>query len=166
MYRLKGKTGMKKLLYIGGGSVLLLLALVCGAFFASPLIASAHSVATTPTTTTAKHVAHKDIDHPLRVFVRGHRDLIVDQIAPQLHLSSSQLTQKLQSGESFVKIAKGQDVSVASLKTILVKSVDTVVAQELKAGKIDQKRAVLLDTRVKEHPLVVAHVIHHYYHKK
>lgn len=154
---------MKKLLYISGGSILLLLALVCGAFFASPLIASAHSVATTPT---AKHVAHKDIDHPLRVFVRGHRDLIVDQIAPQLHLSSSQLTQKLQSGESFVKIAKGQGVSVASLKTILVKSVDTVVAQELKAGKIDQKRATLLDTRVKEHPLVAAHVIHHYYHKK
>src|SRR5450432_2102426 len=135
MYRLKGKTVMKKLLYIGGGSVLLLLALVCGAFFASPLIASAHSVATTPTTTTAKHVVHKNIDHPLRVFVRGHRDLIMDQIASQLHLSSSQLTQKLQSGESFVKIAKGQGVSVASLKTILVKSVDTVVAQELKAGK-------------------------------
>ena len=158
---------MKKLLYIGGGSILLLLALVCGAFFASPLIASAHSVATTPTTTPAKHVTHKkDIDHPLRVFVRGQHDLIVDQIAPQLHLSSSQLTQKLQSGESFAKIAKGQGVSAASLKTILVKSVDTVVAQELKAGKIDQKQATLLETRVKEHPLVVAHVIHHYYHKK
>jgi hypothetical protein len=171
MYSPKGKTVMKKLLYIGGGSILLLLALLCGAFFASPLIASAQSVSTTPTTstpttTTAKHVAHKDIDHPLRVFVRGHHELILDQIAPQLHLSSSQLTQKLQSGESFVKIAKGQGVSVASLKTILVKSVDTVVAQELKAGKITQKHATLLDARVKAHPLVVAHVIHHYYHKK
>lgn len=159
---------MKKLLYIGGGSILLLLVLLCSAFLASPLMASAHSVSTTPTptTTTAKHVAHKDIDHPLRVFVRGHRDLILDQIAPQLHLSHSQLTQKLQSGESFVKIAKGQNVSVASLKTILVKSVDTVVAQELKAGKITQKHATLLETHVKAHPMVVAHVIHHYYHKK
>ena len=159
---------MKKLLYIGGGSILLLLALLYGAFLASPLMASAQSVSTTPTPAAipAKHVAHKDIDHPLRVFVRGHRDLLVDQIALQLHLSSSQLTQKLQSGESFVKIAKGQNVSAASLKTILVKSVDTVVAQELKAGKIDQKHATLLDTRVKTHPLVVAHVIHHYYHKK
>jgi hypothetical protein len=159
---------MKKLLYIGGGSILLLLALLCSAFLAGPLTASAQSVSTTPTptTTTAKHVAHKDIDHPLRVFVRGHRDLILDQIAPQLHLSSSQLTQKLQSGESFVKIAKGQGVSAASLKTILVKSVDTVVAQELKAGKIDQKHATLLEVHVKAHPMVVAHVIYHYYHKK
>lgn len=159
---------MKKLFYIGGGSILLLLALLCSAFLASPLMASAQSVSTTPTptTTTAKHVAHKDIDHPLKVFVRGHRDLILDQIAPQLHLSNSQLTQKLQSGESFVKIAKGQGVSVVSLKTILVKSVDTVVAQELKAGKITQKHATLLDARIKVHPLVVGHVIHHYYHKK
>lgn len=160
---------MKKLLYIGGGSVLLLLALVCGVFFASPASASAQSVATTPTATPAtpaKHGAKKDIDHPLRVFVRNHRDLVVDQIAPQLHLTGAQLTQKLQSGENFAKIAKDQGVSATSLKAILVKSVDTVVAQELKAGKIDQKHATLLTNRVKEHPAVAARVIHHYYHKK
>lgn len=166
MSPLKGKTDMKKLLYISGGSVLLLLALVCGVFFASPASASAQSVATTPTAAPAKHSAKKDIDHPLRVFVRNHRDLVVDQIAPQLHLTGAQLTQKLQSGENFAKIAKDQKVSATSLKAILVKSVDTVVAQELKAGKIDQKHATLLTNRVKEHPVVVARVIHHYYHKK
>ncbi len=153
---------MKKLLYIGGGSILLLLALLGGAFFASPLIASAHSVATTPTTTVTKH-KHAN---PLRVFVRNNSVQIVDQIAPQLHLSSSQLTQKLQSGEGLAKIAKGQGVSAASLKTILIKSADTVVAQELKAGKIDQKQATLLTTRVKVHPFVVARVLHHHYYKK
>lgn len=163
---------MKKLLYISGGSVLLLLALVCGVFFASPASASAQSVATTPTATPAtpatpaKHSAKKDIDHSLRAFVRNHRDLVVAQIAPQLHLTGAQLTQKLQSGENFAKIAKDQKVSATSLKAILVKSVDTVVAQELKAGKIDQKHATLLTNRVKEHPAVVARVIHHYYHKK
>ena len=155
---------MKKFLYIGGGSILLLLALIVGAFFASPLLASAHRVTTTPTT--SKHVAHKDIDHPLRVFVRNHSDQIVDQIAPRLHLTDAQLTQKLKSDEGLVKIAKGQDVSAASLKTILVKSTDTVIAQALKAGKIDQKHATLLDTRVKAHPFVVARVLHHHYHKK
>ena len=155
---------MKKLLYIGGGSLLLLLALICGAFFASPLIASAHSVATKPTTT--KQVAHKHASHPLKAFVRNYSDQVIDQVAPQLHLSSSQLTQKLQSGEGLVKIAKAQNVSAASLKTILVKSVDTVVTQELKAGKIGQKHATLLATRVKQHPFVVAHVLHHHYHKK
>jgi hypothetical protein len=155
---------MKKLLYIGGGSMLLLLALICGAFFASPLIASANSATTTPTTTVTKP-AHKHVAHPLKAFVRKYSDQIVDQIAPQLHLSSSQLTLKLKS-EGLVKIAKGQNVSAASLKTILVKSTDTVVAQELKAGKINQKSATLLDARVKEHPFVVARVLHRYYHKK
>lgn len=154
---------MKKLFYIGGGSVLLLIALLCGAFFASPLIASAHS---TSTTSTPVQATDKHADHPLREFTRNHSDQIVDQIAPQLHLSSAQLTQKLQSGERLVKIAKEQGVSLTSLKSIIINSVDNVVAQALSAKTIDQQHADVIKNLVQQHPFVVAHVLHRHYSSK
>ena len=156
---------MKKLLYIGGGSLLLLLSLLFGSLFAGPLLASAHS--STPTTTTTTHPtthkqAHdkKDRDPILRVFVRNHKGEIIAQIAPQLHLTSAQLTEKLQRGERLDAIAKEQGISTASLKTILISSTDTVITQALQAGKIDQKHAADLMTRVHNHPFVVARVLH------
>lgn len=159
---------VKKFFFIGGGSILLLLAMLCGAFFASPLTASAHSVATpTTTTTTAKtHIGKAKEEHPLRAFTRNHSDEIVDQIAPQLHLTSTQLTQKLHSGERLVKIAHDQKVSTANLKKIIVTSIDTVVGKELSAGKITQAHANLLKTLVQKHPLVVGGALHHHYTKK
>jgi hypothetical protein len=160
---------VKKFFFIGGGSLLLLLAMLCGAFFASPLIASAHSVAT-PTTTmthTAKtHSGKTKEEHPLRAFTKHYSDQVVDQIAPQLHLTSAQLTQKLRSGERLVKIANDQKVSTANLKKIIVTSINTVVGKELSAGKITQAHANLLKTLVQKHPLVVGGALHHHYTKK
>ncbi len=158
---------MKKFFFIGGGSLLLLLAMFCGAFFASPLIASAHSVATPTTTTTVKaHSGKTKEEHPLRAFTKHYSDEIVDQIAPQLHLTSAQLTQKLRSGERLVKIANDQKVSTANLKKIIVTSIDTVVSKELSAGKITQAHANLLKSLVQKHPLVVGGALHHHYTKK
>ncbi|HEV2654687.1 MAG TPA: hypothetical protein VGT82_07000 [Ktedonobacteraceae bacterium] len=160
---------MKKFFFIGGGSLLLLLAMLCGMFFASPLMASAHSVATPATTTTHTAKTHNGKakeEHPLRAFTRNHSDEIVDQIAPQLHLTSAQLTQKLRSGERLDKIAKDQKVSTANLKKIIVTSIDTVVSKELSAGKIDQAHATLLKTLVQKHPLAVGGALHHHYMKK
>ncbi len=160
---------MKKFFFIGGGSLLLLLAMLCGAFFASPLIASAHSVATPTTTTTSTlktHSGKTKAEHPLRAFTRNHSDEIVDQIAPQLHLTSAQLTQKLRSGERLVKIANDQKVSTANLKKIIVTSIDTVVGKEFSAGKITQAHANLLKALVQKHPLVVGGALHHHYTKK
>ena len=157
---------VKKFFFIGGGSVLLLLAMLCGALFASPLTASAHSVAT-PTSTTAKtHKGKTKEEHPLRVFTKNHSDEIVEQIAPQLHLTSAQLKQKLSSGERLVKIANGQKISTANLKKIIVSSVDTVVGKELSVGKIDQAHANVLKTLVQKHPLVVGGALHHHYTAK
>ena len=160
---------MKKLLYVGGGSLLLLIALLCGAVFASPLMASAHGVSTTPTTTTTtkttkdKHPERR----PLRVFVRVRSDEFVDRIAPQMHLTAAQLTAKLQSGERLVDIAKDNGVSRASLKTILINATDASIALALHNGKINQQQATVLTNLVKDHPFVVAHVLHrHFYHKK
>lgn len=158
---------MKKLLYIGGGSLLLLLTLAFGALFAGPLVASAHT-ASTPTTPTTTQTTKTDrpAERPLREFVNKYSEEVINQIAPQLHLSADQLKQKLQSGERLVKIAKEQGISRDSLKTILVTSTDKVIGQELDAKKIDQKQADQLKDLVHNHPFVVAHVLHRHYYKK
>ena len=158
---------MKKLLYVGGGSLLLLLALICGAVFASPLLASAHGTSTNPTTTTKSTTKDKHPERaPLREFTRNHADELVDRIAPQIHLTAAQLTEKLKDGQHLVDIAKDNGVSREALKDILVKTTDASVALALKNGKIDQTRATLLDNLVKAHPFVVAHVLHHHYSTK
>ena len=161
---------MKKLLVIGGSSLLLLVAILCGAFFAGPMLASAHgttATATKPKTTTKKTTpAEKHEEHPLRVFVRNHKDEIVEQIAPQLHLTAEQLKDKLQHGQRLVDIAKDQKISRASLKTIIEKSVNTVIDRQVDAHKLDQKQAALLKTLIEKHPFVPAHVLHRQYTTK
>ena len=161
---------MKKLLYVGGGSLLLLIALLCGAAFASPLMASAHGVSTTPTTTTAKTTTTTKDKHPerrpLRVFVRARSDEFVDRIAPQLHLTAAQLTAKLQSGERLVDIAKDQGISREALSDILVKSTEASIDLAVHNGKINQQQATALTDLVKDHPFVVAHVLHHHFYDK
>jgi hypothetical protein len=165
---------MKKLLYVGGSSVLLVIALICGALFAAPLLASAHSTSTTPTTvkttTTALTTTITKDKHPerapLREFVRNHSDELVDRIAPQLHLTASQVTDKLKSGERLVAIAKAQGISKESLSTILIQTTDASIAQALSNGKIDQTHATLLNQLVQAHPFVVSHVLHRHYTNK
>ena len=97
---------------------------------------------------------------------RGLDREIVEQIAPQLHLTADQLKDKLQHGQRLVDIAKDQKISRASLKTIIEKSVNTVIDQQVHAGKIDQKRAALLKTLVEKHPFVTARVLHRQYSSK
>ncbi len=163
----KGKKGtiMKKLLYVGGGSLLLLLALICGAVFASPLLASAHGTSTNPTTKTATKDKHPE-RAPLREFTRNHADELVDRIAPQIHLTAAQLTEKLKDGQHLVDIAKDKGVSREALKDILVKTTEASIDLAQKNGKIDQARATLLTKLLHDHPFVVAHVLHHHYSTK
>ena len=160
---------MKKLLYVGGSSLLLLIALLCGAAFASPLMASAHGTSTTPSTTTQttttkdKHPERR----PLREFVRNRADEFVDRIAPQLHLTPAQLTAKLKSGERLVDIAKDQGISKETLSDIIIKATEASIDLAVHNGKINQQQAKVLTDLVKDHPFTVAHVLHrHFYDKK
>ncbi len=158
---------MKKLLYVGGGSLLLLIALLCGAAFASPLMASAHGTATKPTTTTTATKKDKHPERrPLREFVRNHSDELVDRIAPQLHMTASELTEKLKSGQHLVDIAKDKGISREALKDILVKSTEASIDLAQHNGKINQTQAKVLTDLVKDHPFVVAHVLHHHFYSK
>jgi len=161
---------MKKLLYVGGGSLLLLIALLCGAVFASPLMASAHGVSTTPTTTTTKTTKATKDKHPelrpLRVFVRNRSDEFVDRIAPQLHMTASDLTAKLKSGERLVDIAKDKGISREALKDILVKSTEASIDLAVKNGKINQSQATALTNLVKAHPFDVSRILHRHFYDK
>lgn len=157
---------MKKLLYVGGGSLLLLIALLFGAAFASPLMASANGTATKPTTTTTQTKDKHPERAPLRAFVRDRKDEFVERIAPQLKLSASDLTAKLKNGERLVDIAKDKGVSLTALKDILVKATNASIEQALSNGKIDQKQATALENIVKEHPFVAAHVLHRQFSPK
>ena len=163
---------MKKFLLIGGGSLLLLVALLCGAVFASPMFASAHGAATptkTPATTTTpkgKHVGKHLEYRPLRVFTRNHADALVDAIAPQLHLTAAQLTDKLKGGERLVKIAKAQGVSAKDLRAILIKSTDAVIDHYASEDKLTKEQAADLTKLVHEHPFFVGAVLHHHFDPK
>ena len=157
---------MKKLLYIGGGSLLLLVALICGAVFASPILASAHGASTTPSTTTTTTKDKHPERRPLREFTRDHADELVDRIAPQLHLTASELTEKLKSGQRLVDIAKDKGISKEALRDILVKSTEASIDLALHNGKINQSQATVLTNLVKDHPFVVAHVLHHHFYDK
>ena len=156
---------MKKLLYVGGGSLLLLLALLFGAAYASPLMASAHGATTTPSTTTTTKDKHPE-RRPLREFTRDHADELVDRIAPQLHLTASELTEKLKSGQRLVDIAKDKGISKEALRDILVKATEASIDLAQHNGKINQQQATVLTNLVKEHPFVVAHVLHHHFDPK
>lgn len=151
---------MKKIVLIGGSSLLLLMALCLGAFFAGPMLASAHGPSTSTKAATTATTQEKTPDHPLREFTRDYKDALIDQIAPQLHLSSSQLTQDLQQGKYIVQIAKEQGISKEKVRDILIQSTDTVITQELSAGHINQHQSDVLRDRVQKHPFVVSHTLH------
>ncbi len=137
-----------------------MLALLFGSLFSGPLTASAHS--------TAKPVATQTKDkhperHPLRRFTRDYNSQIVAVIAPQLSLSSAQLTEDLQSGQHVVDIAKDHGVDLGHIKAILVSAIQQVTASETQAGAINQQQANVITTLAQAHPLVVSHVLHRYY---
>src|SRR5579872_7172281 len=115
LYRKKDFKHMKKIFWIVGGSVLLAAAIVFGAFFAGPLLASAHTgqsntAATgTPTTTTNPYCEQylQDLANRLHVSVStlqqdkvGAREDVLAQMVKDGKLTQSQATaieNKLQS---------------------------------------------------------------------
>ena len=107
---------MKKLLLIGGGAVLLLTAIVFGAFFAGPLLASANSnsaansAAGTPTTNPYCEQYLQDLAHRLNVSVttlqqdkQGARTDVLNQMVKDGKLTQAQantIEQRMQSHQA------------------------------------------------------------------
>ena len=142
---------MKKIFWIVGGSALLVAAIVCGAFFAGPLLASAHTgqsntaAAGTPTTTTNPYCEQylQDLANRLHVSVStlqqdklGAREDVLAQMVKDGKLTQSQATaieNKLQSHQACTGKGNGfeRGVVLNSLKQYLP-AVENQVAQGLK----------------------------------
>jgi len=142
---------MKKILWIVGGSALLVAAIVFGAFFAGPLLASAHTgqsntpAAGTPTTTTNPYCEQylQDLANRLHVSVStlqqdklGAREDVLAQMVKDGKLTQSQATaieNKLQSHQACTGKGNGfgRALVLGSLKQYLP-AVENQVAQGLK----------------------------------
>jgi polyhydroxyalkanoate synthesis regulator phasin len=143
---------MKKIFWIVGGSVLLVAAIVFGALFAGPLLASAHTgqsntpAAGTPTTTTNPYCEQylQDLANRLHVSVStlqqdklGAREDVLAQMVKDGKLTQSQATaieNRLQSHQACTGKGHGlfaRGVVLNSLKQYLP-AVENQVAQGLK----------------------------------
>lgn len=143
---------MKKIFWIVGGSALLVAAIVFGAFFAGPLLASAHTgqsntaAAGTPTTTTNPYCEQylQDLANRLHVSVStlqqdelGAREDVLAQMVKDGKLTQSQATaieNRLQSHQACTGKGNGvvgRGVVLSSLKQYLP-AVENQVAQGLK----------------------------------
>ena len=143
---------MKKILWIVGGSALLVAAIVFGAFFAGPLLASAHTgqsntpAAGTPTSTTTNPYCEQylqDLANRLHVSVStlqqdklGAAEDVIAQMVKDGKLTQSQATaieNRLQSHQACTGKGNGlfgRGVVLSSLKQYLP-SVENQVAQGL-----------------------------------
>ncbi len=120
---------MKKVLLMGGGSVLLLLCLLFGAFFAGPLFASAQSgptqvTPTTPPAATETPKATKDV----------YCELYQQDLAKRL------------------------GVSVSALQKASLASAEDVLARLVKDGKITQDQANRIKARIESHVACTGHM--------
>lgn len=142
---------MKKIFWIVGGSALLVGAIVFGAFFAGPLLASAHTgqsnapAAGTPTATTNPYCEQylQDLANRLHVSVStlqqdklGAREDVIAQMVKDGKLTQSQATaieNKLQSHQACTGKGNrfGRGIVLSSLKQYLP-TVENQVAQGLK----------------------------------
>jgi polyhydroxyalkanoate synthesis regulator phasin len=143
---------MKKIFWIVGGSVLLVAAILFGAFFAGPLLASAHTgqsntpAASTPATTTNPYCEQylQDLANRLHVSVStlqqdklGAREDVLAQMVKDGKLTQSQATaieNKLQSHQACTGKSSGivgRGVVLNSLKQYLP-AAENQVAQGLK----------------------------------
>ena len=143
---------MKKIFWIVGGSVLLVAAIMFGAFFAGPLLASAHTgqsntpAANTSTTATNPYCEQylQDLANRLHVSVStlqqdklGAREDVLAQMVKDGKLTQSQATaieQKLQSHQACTgkgNSIAGRGIVLNSLKSYLP-AVENQVAQGLK----------------------------------
>jgi DNA-binding CsgD family transcriptional regulator len=85
-------------------------------------------------------------------FLAQYRSQFTAQVAQGLHLTSSQLTTQLKSGKTLRAIAKGQNVSPASLKTIIVNAAKSTLNQAVSSGDITQAQAASFGTYLQNHP--------------
>jgi AraC-like DNA-binding protein len=96
-----------------------------------------------------------------RSALRPYRQEVLNTVAQDLHLSSSQLTSQLKTGKSLNTIAQAQNVSQTSLHTMVLNAVKAAVNNAVTAKKITQQRANTIDTFLQNHPQIINRITSH-----
>lgn len=211
---------MRKLFMIVGGSALLLLSMLFGAFFAGPLIASAHSTqsAATPAKNATKvqnspycelynqtlakslHVSTATLQQDrtsaykatidqlvkdgkltqtqantleqnqaknqacksfnsqsievraVQRYLRSQKAALENSIAQGLHTTSSNLTAQLKSGKTLNQIAKAQNVSGATLITLIKTTITNQVNSGVSSGTLTKDQGTAFQQYATKHP--------------
>jgi hypothetical protein len=111
------------------------------AAFTLNAFARSASQATTPIASERRHA-----------FLNQYVPMLKNQIAPSLHLTTDQLTQELQAGQTLTAIASTQGISATQLPTLLASALSTTLTPAVQAGQITQQRLDQLKTRVAQNP--------------
>jgi hypothetical protein len=74
------------------------------------------------------------------------------QLAQGLHLTTTQLTQKVQAGQTLTSIASAQGLSSTQLSTLIASALSTSLAPSIKAGKLTQNQLQKLTQRLQKDP--------------
>lgn len=220
----------KPLFWIGGLTILLLLGVLCGVFFAGPLIVSAHGVTPIATPSPAapnssclqylqdlarrlnvslatleqdQRAAKEDVLAQLvkdgkltqaqadairqrlqahqacsgkgrfpgkqgmvRQIFKKYAPALLNELAPGLHLSASQLQADLQNGQTLSQIASAQKIPASQLPTIVLTAVQHTLDQARQAGDITQSQETAFLQFLHRHPGLLERVLHHAFGKR
>jgi len=86
---------------------------------------------------------------------------VLNQVAQGLHLTSSQLTSQLQGGKGLKAIAKAQNVSVSSLRTIVTNAINSTLNQGVSSGQLTKDEETTFQQNWQQHPrLLLAGIAH------
>jgi hypothetical protein len=99
-------------------------------------------------------------------FLKNYGATMVNSVAQELHLSSSQLTSDLKAGESLQQIATAQKVSAAQLKTIVTNALQSALQQAVTSGTLTQAQSDSINQLVQNHPAQLMHLLNAHWHGK
>ena len=97
-------------------------------------------------------------------FLSKYRGQIENSVAAGLHLTSAQLTAKLQAGQSLSQIATAQKVSSAQLHTIVTSAIQSALNTAVSKGDLTQAEASSFTQYLQSHPAYLNHILNA--HKK
>jgi hypothetical protein len=75
-----------------------------------------------------------------------------NQLAQGLHLTTTQLTQKVQAGQTLTTIANAQGLSSTQLSALIASAVSTSFAPAVKAGQVTQQQVAKVTRRLQKNP--------------
>ncbi|HVB25317.1 MAG TPA: hypothetical protein VNG51_25490 [Ktedonobacteraceae bacterium] len=92
-------------------------------------------------------------------FLKNYRGDIENSVASGLHLTTTQLTTQLQSGQSLSQIATAQHISSTQLQTIVTNAVQSALNKAVSNGDLTQAQANTYAQIMKSHPQFLAHLL-------